>query len=126
MPRKIQADLVRKLQIPDFKRPAENEYYCSKCLRKCVKLWRHTGTRMLEGNFHYCGICAQIKMPGAVVGTIDSLGQSFSKRARKRTDCIGSMVPAIIIPGPQGDLGYFYAYTDIPAEGMEWWRSLPL
>jgi hypothetical protein len=88
---------------------------CGACGAAGCKMWREYNT-CSDYTKILCGQCA-LKDQGKT-GTIDARGYIHGEHGR--CDQIGWMVPAV----PTHD-GSFWGYTSVPAEGVEWWRTLP-
>jgi hypothetical protein len=95
-------------QVPD-------DYTCSSCGRRDVKLWRlaHTFDPEL-----LCCICAADNQKKDIFD-MDASG-TISLGKRGRTDQIGWYVPAV----PTEDGGGYWGYTSVPDAGCNWWRLL--
>lgn len=88
-------------------------YFCSKCGKKNVKLWRQY--QAFVGHIKLlCGNCA-LKDQGKN-GPID--GDGCRESDFGKTDQIGWLVPAIPVDNT------FWGYTSIPREDYNWWKQL--
>ena len=95
-------------------------YECEQCQRSNCKLWRMTHT-FLEHNKLYCFVCVTI---GSDLNyqDITSEGKILYPNSICYTDQINGKVPAV----PTADYQYFWGYTDVPPEGVKWWKGLSL
>lgn len=91
-----------------------NKYFCSKCGKTHVKLWRRNQSLNPE---LLCAECASINQ-NKDISTMDKNGMYLGKLGK--TDQIGWYIPAV--PDEEG-LGY-WGYTSVPKEGVNWWKNL--
>lgn len=91
------------------------KYFCSKCGKTHVKLWRRYQSVNLE---LLCAECASVNQQKDI-STMDENGTCSGKLGS--TDQIGWYIPAV--PDEEG-LGY-WGYTSVPEEGVNWWKKLP-
>ena len=83
-----------------------DNYVCSKCSAKGVRLWRMYSSSHIK---LLCTACTEKE-------------QNRKHNARRYPHCIGGFVPAI--PTKEND-GY-WGYYAVPKEGVEWWDNLPI
>lgn len=83
-------------------------YRCCKCSATGVKLWR--GYNECDVKL-FCQECAE---------------KDQGKSIYKGSDQIGWMVPAVPAEAPddEGKLNWFWGYSSVPSEGVDWWYSL--
>lgn len=92
-----------------------SEYKCANCGRTGCKLWRDYGSVSPL----LCCDCAGAEQ-SKDVSDIDASGRRTC-RDGIRTDQIGWYLPAV----PTEQPGSFWAYSSVPEERADWWRSLP-
>lgn len=98
------------------KNEAPEDYTCSKCGVRGLKLWRPYMTTM-DGLELFCARCAAL-VSGDDISTIGANGVRQGKYGP--SDQIGGCVPAV--PTMEGT---YWGYTSIPPEGVFWWKKLP-
>lgn len=106
------------------------QYHCGKCGVLGVKLWRDYNT-FLDHQSLLCADCActeqnsradkvfavEPRADGGVEVRIDA-GEEYQDYG----DQIGWRIPAV----PTADGSTFWGYTSVPADGVSWWKRLPL
>lgn len=98
-------------------RHQKNSLRCDDCGATGCKLWRES--HCYSGKIPVlCASCVMRK--DGKTRTLDADGKWYDEECGK-CDQIGWFVPAV--PDVEG-VG-FWGYTSVPADGVEWWRTLP-
>jgi hypothetical protein len=104
-----------RYKVDYSKQEVSEDYICSECGVKGVKLWRnYQSTRIIL----LCASCAA-KYQHVDISSMDEKGLYLGKFSI--TDQIGWYAPAV----PCQVLDTFWGYTSIPDEGAIWWQNLP-
>jgi hypothetical protein len=98
-------------------------YKCATCNRTGCKLWREYSPAGRLSPLLCCDCAGRHEKVD--VSDIDAHGRRLDKdkmfRSSSRTDQIGWYVPAV----PHDEPGMYWGYSEVPADGVAWWRSLP-
>lgn len=96
------------------------DYACSKCTARGVKLWRQTHT--FAENVRLLCIECLCASKGLDTTKVTQEGKIFDEASGLHIDQVGGLVPAIPTPSKET----FWGYSAVPAGDVAWWKALPL